>query len=83
LEVYSEYDVERLKDSVEENWSLLVVSDGSTKKNEQSELEDSIYFATEKDIERERLLEEMNSNKSKKIQLSIQDDDEEIDIDTI
>jgi translation initiation factor 1A len=83
LEVYSEYDVDRLKDSVDENWSLLVITDGSSKKDERSDLEDSIYFATEKDIEREKLLEEMSSNKSKKIQLSIQDDDEEIDIDTI
>lgn len=80
LEVYSEYDIGRLKDSVDANWSLLTISDGTTKKETQ-EIEDSIYFATEKDIEREKLLEEMNSNKSKKIQLSIQED--VIDIDTI
>jgi translation initiation factor 1A len=83
LEVYSDYDIERLKDSVDTNWSLLVVSDGTTKDIAKTNTEDTIYFATEKDIERDKLLEEMNSNKSTKIKLSIQENDEEIDIETI
>jgi translation initiation factor 1A len=83
LEVYSDYDIERLKDSVDVNWTLLVVSDGTTKPSNEIHGENSIYFATEKDIERDKLLEEMNSNKSSKIKLSIQNNDEEIDIDTI
>jgi translation initiation factor 1A len=80
LEVYSDYDIQRLKDNVDANWSLLTISD-STSKKETQDIDDSIYFATEKDIEREKLLEEMNTNKSTKIKLSIQE--EVVDIDTI
>lgn len=82
LEVYSEYDIERLKDSVDANWAILVVTDGTTSKPSAEFKEDSIYFATEKDIEREKLIEEMNSTQSSKIKLTIQHE-EEVDFDTI
>jgi initiation factor 1A len=78
LEVYSDYDVEKLKDSVDVKWSIF--NDSNTTNTNTNTNEDSIYFATEKDIEREKLLEEMTSNKTTKIKL---DNDEEIDIDMI
>lgn len=76
LEVYSDYDIQRLKDNVDANWSLFVETSSET----VSHAEDGIYFATEKDIEREKLMEQMLSNKTTKIKL---DNDEEIDIDFI
>jgi translation initiation factor 1A len=82
LEVYTEFDIERLKDSVDANWTILVVTDG-TDNIKSSKIDDSIYFATEKDIERDKLLDEINTNKTSKIKLNITNNDEEVDIDTI
>lgn len=57
LEVYSDMDKERLKDGVDENWSILNSQDVTKIKDS----DDFVTFKTDKDFERERLIEEMNS----------------------
>jgi translation initiation factor 1A len=81
LEVYTDYDIERLKDNVDANWAVLVINDGTTKSSVHN-IEESIYFATEKDIERERLIDEMNSTNVQKIKLTTSVE-QEINIDDI
>ena len=91
LEVYSESDKNQLIDSESENWSILISNDKSRSltNNGYDDAETSIYFATDKDIERNELIEKMNSETEKKISLnnttnnSLQNYEEEINIDDI
>ena len=64
LEVYSESDKERLKDTVTENWSMLISNDVSHKLMATSNgkvSDDDVIFATEAEIERNELIERMNA----------------------
>jgi translation initiation factor 1A len=64
LEVYNESDKQRLRDTVDEEWILLDNNDNSRSKSITS---DDICFTTDKEIEREKLLVEMQSETAEKI----------------
>jgi hypothetical protein len=85
LEVYSDSDKERLKESVAENWNLLEANDLSKiNKTDFVEEDDSFQFVTDKDLEREKLILEMKEETSKKIIFtSLENEEEEVDIDDI
>lgn len=85
LEVYSDSDKERLKESISENWNILDLNDLSkVNKSDFYEEDDSFQFVTEKDLEREKLILEMNEETSKKIIFtSLENEDEEVNIDDI
>ena len=86
LEVYSDSDKLRLKDSVSEDWSILDKNDVSRSATEETTKEtDGFTFGTERDFERDRLVEEMKSATSQKITMKIEENEkeEEINIDDI
>lgn len=85
LEVYSDSDKERLKESVSENWNLLEANDLSKiNKTDLVYEDDSFQFVTEKDVEREKLIMEMKEENSKKIIFTtLENEEEEVDIDDI
>jgi initiation factor 1A len=72
MEVYSDLDKQRLRESVSEEWGILDSNDVSkTNLGETAMGDDSFLFATDKDIERDRLIEEMNSSTTEKITMRI------------
>lgn len=82
LEVYSETDKERLKDTVDEDWSKLNSNDATKIQAEQ--VNDNLFqFATDRDIERDRLIEEMNSTTATRVTLNVEEIEEEVNIDDI
>lgn len=84
LEVYSDSDKLRLKDSVAEDWSVLDKNDVSRSSTEETTTEsDGFVFGTDRDFEREKLVEEMKSATSQKITMRIDEKEEEINIDDI
>lgn len=99
LEVYSDTDKQRLKETFAENWHILESNDVTKITNGSTSATESIIFTTEDDIERELLIQEMKSNASNKITLieekmkdndyqnknniKEQDEDEEINFDDI
>lgn len=93
LEVYSETDKEFLRDTINENWITLVNNDVSRAKfgqeaYTQDDLDDTFKFVTDKDLERQKFIEEMQSDATEKITLkkndtSINDEEEVIDISEI
>jgi len=90
LEVYTESDKERLTDSVSEDWNILMENDVSKTALTGMEKDNDIFkFSTDKDIEREKFIEEMNSSTAKRVTLKIQEieqeeqEQEEINIDDI
>jgi initiation factor 1A len=73
LEVYSDSDKQRLKESVYEDWNILDANDVSRTVSGETGLEDDdLVFGTEQDFERERLVEEMKSSTAEKITLHIE-----------
>ena len=87
LEVYSDSDKLRLKDSISEDWSILDKNDVSrTATAETSDEIDGFIFGTERDFERERLIEEMKSATAERITMRIDENaacEEEINVDDI
>lgn len=87
LEVYSDMDKQILKESISEDWNILDNNDNSKISfGEVSTNEDEFIFTTEKDLERERLIQEMQSSTAEKITLDIgetEDAEEEINFDDI
>lgn len=91
LEVYSDTDKLRLKESVSQNWSILDSNDVSKiVSGETATSHDDVVFTTEQDFERERLLKEVESATSEKITMRIGiqtvetgDIEDEINIDDI
>lgn len=89
LEVYSDSDRLRIKDSVSEDWSILDRNDISRSSAiETTEDTDGFTFGTDRDFEREKLIEIMNSASSQRISMKIEEKDEaeeeeEINIDDI
>jgi initiation factor 1A len=72
LEIYSDSDKMRLRDSVENNWRLLDEQDRTKPdENEDSDVE----FGTERDFERARIEEEMKTSKLETIRMGVKDDD--------
>jgi translation initiation factor 1A len=88
LEVYSASDKERLRDTVAEDWALLDNNDLSKSSDITGEVAD-ILFASEKDLEREKIIQEMKSETAEKISLKVsetsldEDDNEEVNFDDI
>jgi translation initiation factor IF-1 len=68
LEVYTDLDKQRLRDTVDEAWEVLLNND-PTRIDKDADLESDVLFQTEKDMERTKLVEEMNSGTAKKITL--------------
>ena len=86
LEVYSDSDKSRLKDSVSEDWSTLDKNDVSRNASETTDDKDGFTFGTDADFERDRLIEEMKSATAEKITMRIDENvvaEEEINIDDI
>jgi translation initiation factor 1A len=88
LEVYSDGDKQRLRETISENWCELDKHDVSRDLlKESTEEKDGFTFGTEKDFERERLIQEMNSATAEKITMKIDEltekVEEEINIDDI
>jgi translation initiation factor IF-1 len=78
LEVYSDNDKEKLQDEVDENWKLLIKRDPSRigenddydDNNDNSVIDGGFKFATDKDIDRERLLKEAKQATTEKITMA-------------
>lgn len=70
LEVYTEMDKTRLKDSVNENWLVLEENDPTKINKEDSKINEEIHWQTDKEAEKERLLAEINSGTASKINLT-------------
>jgi len=88
LEVYSDSDKSRLRETISENWQVLDTNDVSrdVKENSRREEEDGFVFATDREFEREKLISEMKSSTSKKITLNTTEEtvvEEEINFDDI
>ena len=82
LEVYSDSDKERLKDTVSENWSILTSQDVT----KVQDSDDVVSFGTEREFERDRLIAEMSSVATARITLDTDASErveEEINIDDI
>jgi len=89
LEVYTATDKERLIDSVSANWSVLINNDASKETSGIKDNSETFAFATDKDIERDKLVAAIKSETTQKLSLitktDISDDEscDEIDIEDI
>ena len=86
LEVYMDTDKQRLKENVSENWHILESNDVTKKFTGDAVDDDEIVFGTERDFERDKLIQEMKSVTAEKITLKITNDDdieEEVNFDDI
>jgi initiation factor 1A len=90
LEVYTDTDKYRLKEAASENWSELESNDVSKSALDADSAADDIIFGTDRDFERDRLIQEMKSSTLERITMKIGEDTEEteekedeIDIDDI
>lgn len=85
LEVYSEGDKARLKETCVENWEILDNNDLSRTSHEDTiDGATDIVFATDKDEDRDRLVAEMDSATAEKIVFKTEDAQEElVDFDDI
>jgi translation initiation factor IF-1 len=70
LEVYSEQDKTRLKDAVDEDWDVLYVNDPTKIDKEEHKRADDINWITEKEAEKEKLLEQIKAGTTAKIALA-------------
>jgi initiation factor 1A len=90
LEVYTDTDKHRLKEATSENWSELESNDVSKSVLEAVSASDDIVFGSDRDFERDRLVQEMKSSTLERITMKIVEDieeteqkEEEINIDDI
>jgi translation initiation factor 1A len=83
LEVYSDTDKHRLKESVSANWSVLDKNDVSREADDKKD--DGFTFGTDADFEREKLIEEMKLETTEKISLKMNTEEveEEVNVDDI
>ena len=77
LVVYTDSDKQRLKESVSVDWHILDNNDVSNDTNNQSNEDDVFMFSTDKDIERQILIDKMNSSTIEKITLNLGEKTEE------
>ena len=80
LEVYSDFDKQNLKDTIDDQWIELENNDVSRSviaDKMNSEVSDDIRFATEKDMEREYLMDEMKSSTVERISLKLEETSQE------
>ena len=89
LEIYSDSDKQRLRETESENWSILDSNDISKATVSESKQEDDIVFGSDRDFERQRLIEEMKSSTMERITLRLGEskeasvEEQEISIDDI
>lgn len=88
LEVYNDSDKQRLKETVPVDWSILDNNDMSKETNNGTNDIGEFVFSTDKDIERQLLIDKMNSSTTEKISLNLSDttehtQEEYINIDSI
>ena len=75
LEVYSDIDKQRLRETVSDNWIILDRNDVSkATSGESNNATDGIVFGTDKDFERERLIEEMKLSTTQKITMHVEEE---------
>jgi translation initiation factor IF-1 len=73
LEVYSEQDKTRLKDAVDEDWDVLNAND-PTRINKEDDIHgEEIKWQSEKEAEKEKLLEQIKAGTTAKITLATDD----------
>jgi len=70
LEVYSDIDKTRLRDAVDDDWQFLDDSDPTKINKEDNRLNDEIHWQTDKEAEKEKLLEEIQTGTSAKIAMA-------------
>lgn len=76
LEVYNDSDKQRLKETISEDWGILDCNDVSKASNGESALDSEFEFGTDRDFERERLIQEMKTS-TERIQLRVEENAEE------
>jgi len=79
LEVYSDFDIERLKKSVQENWKVFISTDPVKPLSD----EDFLVFSNSNDDEYQRVKQSLEQNATEKISLEISSEEDEIFIDDI
>lgn len=82
LEVYSDFDIERLKKSVHENWKIFANMD-IVKSNTNVDLEDTFEFSNSNADEYNRVMQTLEKAPNSKIALDVAAEDEEVWIDEI
>jgi hypothetical protein len=70
LEVYSEQDKIRLQDAVVDDWEVLHINDPTKIDKEEHKRGDDINWQTEKEAEKEKLLEQIKADTCAKISLA-------------
>ena len=80
LEVYSDTDKIRLRETVLEDWNILDSNDVSRTTKEVETGDAEILFASEKDEDRERLAAEMESATTEKIVFKVGENTEEEEV---
>lgn len=70
LEVYSDMDKMRLKDTVNEDWDVLEDNDPNKINKEEKKFKDEINWQTDKEAEKDRLEEEIKLDTTAKIALN-------------
>lgn len=83
LEVYSDSDKQRLKESVSEDWLILDTNDVSKVTLGETNVSDDFIFGTDRDFERERLIQEIHSSKAEIITFRDCESDEKTDSELI
>ena len=84
LEVYTDTDKQRLKETVNQNWTILESNDITKITSGITSESESIVFATDQDYEREILIQEIKSSTANKITLNVEDiEEEEVNFDDI
>lgn len=78
LEVYNDYDKQRLRDSVNVDWSIFALTNGEKVKQSA----DDVEFEDDKTTEYQQLIEEQIAN-NEKIKVIAMENDDEVDIDDI
>jgi initiation factor 1A len=72
LEVYNDSDRQRLKETLSEDWYILESNDVSKVKVGEETLDSEIEFGTDRDFERERLIQEMKTT-TERIKLRVEE----------
>jgi len=70
LEVYSEQDKTRLKDAVDDDWEVLNTNDPTRINKEDEKYSGEIAWQTDKEAEKEKLLEQIQAGTTAKITLA-------------
>lgn len=84
LEVYSDFDIERLKKSVHENWKIFANMDIIVKSKMEVDLEDTFEFSNSNADEYNRVMQSLEKAPNSKIALvDVATEDEEVWIDEI